>query len=223
MRRLVCCLMLFLTSCLHVDQHHTQTCDPTRLYACEGVEVHNVRLIFHVPSIIEKTELDLAGIHEYVAHAQEFFYNSNIVFFDVEVVHDMPPYKLAYNTSFESMDVFYRITRVDPRGIHIFVVDGIHDVERPELTIVGLQHSRFTNSCKNVIFLTNGISKQTFVHELGHYFGLNHVVDVNNIMHRGLLSRAHDAKFRKNQYKRMNTYAKFVVDYCVRDENYHVK
>jgi len=197
MYNFVCALILLLTSCLHVsDNSLTNRCDSNAgVYACQGLNVHNVKLIIHVPIYVDDDDLDVSRIVEYVAYAQTHFYNANIIFDDVEIVSDMPPYQLSYNTMFENIDVFHQVVINDPRGIHIFVVNSIHNIKKPNLEIMGLQYSRYERSCRNAIFITGDVSKQTFMHELGHYFGLQHVVDIDNIMHRGIISRKSDATF----------------------------
>lgn len=218
-------MSLLLASCMHMgDTTLLTTCDPqVRQPACNGINVHNVKLIIHVPIYMSSDEFDIERIVEYVTYAQTFFYNANIVFESVEIVRDMPPYHVSYNTAFENIEIFHETVIEDPRGIHIFVVNSINNIKKPDSQIVGLQYAKTLKSCTSAIFITGDVSRQTFVHELGHYFGLRHVVDPNNIMHRGEIKRSEDATFYESQYVRMNTNAKFVVDYCIRDVNYHVK
>jgi hypothetical protein len=186
---------------------------------CAGLTVYPVKLIIHAP-LKNKNSFDIQRIIHYVEYACDTLKNSNIIIEDVIIVYDMPPTQISYNSKFENLKTFHDEATNNPIGIHIFIVDGIFDVHQENKKIIGMQHADYAYSCKNVIFITEETTKQTFVHELGHYFGLGHDENTNNIMYKNSSQRDQNAFFNTKQYIKMNTTAKFVVNYCIRNQSF---
>jgi len=223
---LSCGLCIFLLSCASMISDNTITCQGVvaESEGCQGITINPVTLIVHAPIDINDNVFDENKIREHIAYAQSLFINSNIIFEKVIIVHDMPPYNVIYNSQFENISIFHNLNSRSRNGIHIFIVNEIVDAKKyvKNKRIIGMQHSKHQRSCQNTIFITNDTNEQTFAHELGHYFGLRHINDTNNIMYHNSSQRSSIATFNKEQYIYMNTNAKFVVNYCIRNNEYIV-
>ena len=119
------------------------------------------------------------------------FAEGNIKLQLAEVKWDVPRTILTYDRLlFDFRDLID-----DRRTVHIFLVDSM----RSSTGFVRGMH--IASACKSVIILTDTAEPLTLSHEVGHYFGLDHVDNEWNVMKTGFRKRG--AMFNKGQLKKM--------------------
>jgi hypothetical protein len=77
---------------------------------------------------------------------------------------------------------FFEHPKQTPGAIHIIVIDKAYKDDTPNSKEVGGLHAARSQRCIQFIMITDNKRKDTLVHELGHFFGLNHSRDQANIM-----------------------------------------
>lgn len=82
-----------------------------------------------------------------------------------------------------------RIQVID-KAIHVFIVNSISDTDDPTSTIAGV-HWKYNGNQKEclgrhyIILSARDSNPDTLAHELGHWFGLPHAPDMENLMFSG--------------------------------------
>ena len=179
---------------------------------------HDVPLIltFHIQP---KTNHD-RFIGKIVRRANSAFLDHGIRIISVNIIDDIEESFISWDSSSnetgENILLLERKTLAAPHEIHIFIVDKIIDVKDGNVSTVGFYHYDGKNKCKRSIYLTLSAKSITLAHELGHFFGLDHVNDIDNIMHAPLNRRRKSAGFSQKQIKAIVKSAKKYEVKCSR-------
>lgn len=142
----------------------------------------NVPVVFHVLDK-DEAEDDIATMMEYCRKA---FRGTNIYFEIVAVYEDVPMEDVPYETH---SDNFVNLMVGEEGMVHIFVVHTA--TGRKNHSLAGLAVFR---GCSNYILITDARRPYTIAHEVGHFYGLDHIPGEHNIMHSGDRQKPHFSK-----------------------------
>lgn len=160
-----------------------------------------------------------AFIEEEVRVANHVLMRAGIRVVEIRYREDIHINRVTYNGNHETKDNIDSIQAYrahDPGYVHVFLVDSIDDLSEDD-HVVGLYHSKASRSCTRIIVLTRDAKDNTLAHELGHFFGLNHVKQNDNIMHAPMNERAEEASFTARQLRKIGRNARQYDRVCMRE------
>lgn len=144
-----------------------------------------IKLQFHVAVKDQAMIEDKAALQERVAHANRIYQKTRLCF---EVGEVLPlPGGIQDLVSRDDRNLLAEKVPPPDKVIQVFVVHSARDVDKLDGWIAGV-HWRYGGKQKAhakrrfIILSSIHSSGETLAHELGHWFGLNHVKDVNNLM-----------------------------------------
>jgi len=127
-------------------------------------------------------------------HSEPVLLDARIKLEIIEIRYEIP----ELDVTFSDLDKF---ADFDDGNIHVFFV---HEYRKSlSNKFAGIQYSKNWTPCApQIILITDKTSWTTLAHEIGHFFGLDHSSDLDNIMHSG--NRSKNADFNDSQIARMH-------------------
>ena len=123
---------------------------------------------------------------------KQAFKGTNVHFIIASIHHDSPLDNVPWSTH---SNTFSDLIMPDEKGmVHVFMVDT---AQGKNGDLAGMYIDK---DCESFILLTDDRRTYTFVHEIGHYYGLDHMPKDSNIMHNGIRT---EPKFTKEQMRSM--------------------
>ena len=174
----------------------------------------SISLTFHVAPGTSHNEF----INKRVRRANEALSGTGLHIVDINIVYDLDVTFITWDSN--TGDTGFTISKLEStiqgqtESLHIFIVDDIIDVaDNFSTRTVGFYHS--ASICTKSLYLTPSAELVTLAHEIAHFYGLDHVNDIHNIMHAPLNNRLATAGFSSQQLNIMLRSAKKYERNCV--------
>lgn len=174
---------------------------------------NTIRLQFRVALKDQVMLNDKALLLDRVATANQI-YKDTLLRFEIGEILPMPE-KIQDLISREDRNSLAENAGPPQQMIQIFVVNSARDVDKLDGWIAGV-HWRYSGAKKDhvkrryIILSSIHSNNETLAHELGHWFGLNHEKDENNLM-CGTAARKNTV-LHKEQIKTLNKNRKAAVE-----------
>lgn len=149
--------------------------------AAEAADVEmlpTIPLTRHVVRADGTYVVDTAFVELEIATANDLFKDAGIAFEFGSTVDTDGVYKALETRADRDKLADFRVAN----EVNVFFVDSLRDVDDPKLHRMGVTWRKLTDLKAKYIIVAASGSPTTLAHELGHFFGLDHVGQKNNLM-----------------------------------------
>lgn len=146
--------------------------------AAEVEMLPTIPLTRHVVRADGTYVVDTAFIELELATANDLFKDAGIVFEFGSTIDTDGAHKALETRADRDKLADYRVAN----EVNVFFVDSLRDVDDPKLHRMGVTWRKLSDLKAKYIIVAASGSPTTLAHELGHFFGLDHVGQKNNLM-----------------------------------------